>query len=279
MIDCARCGWAHLDPLPDEAELALMYEQTYYQELNPGWLEKDRSEQAFWDLEHADKLADWSALLGRETGALLDVGCSSGLLLEYALARRWQVAGVEPSGPAADEARAHGLTIHTGLYQDVELPPGSLDVIHSKLVAEHIPDPRGFLAWAGRLLAPGGVLTVHVPNDFNPLQLAARDELGLEDWWVAPPFHLNYFSFASLERLLAASGFTPVRRDATFPMEWFLLMGENYVGHEELGASAHRRRMLLETQLEAQGCRRALHEHLALRGLGREAIVHARWEG
>jgi SAM-dependent methyltransferase len=277
VIDCERCGWAHLDPLPSERELALMYNESYYE--GSGWLEKDRGEQAFWDLEHADKLADWRSILGRETGSVLDVGCSNGLLLEYAAARGWRGEGIEPSAPAVAEARAHGLTIHSGLYQNVELAPRSFDVVHSKLLAEHIPDPVGFLAWASRLLVRGGALTMHAPNEFNPLQLAARDELGLSDWWVAPPFHLNYFSFDSLERLLSTHGYRVVGRDATFPMEWFLLMGENYVTDAELGALVHMRRMALESRLEALGERRALHAHLAGRGLGREAIVHARWEG
>ncbi|HEV3093351.1 MAG TPA: class I SAM-dependent methyltransferase [Solirubrobacteraceae bacterium] len=278
VIDCESCGWAHLDPLPDEAELALVYERTYYQELNPRWLEKDRSEQDFWALEHADKLADWRSLLGRQTGALLDVGCSGGLLLEYATAQGWRAEGIEPSVQAVAEARDHGLVVHEGLYQDLELPAGSFDVVHCKLVAEHLPDPPGFLAWAARLLAPGGVVTIHAPNDFNPLQLAARDALGLEDWWVGQ-LHLNYFTFDSLEQLLARCGFNAVARDTTFPMEWFLLMGENYVADGELGLSAHARRMLLESRLERLGQRRSLHAHLAREGLGREAIVHGRRDG
>jgi SAM-dependent methyltransferase len=279
VIDCSACGWAHLDPLPDEGQLAQIYESVSYHGEDLSWLAKDRAEQAFWDLEHADKLADWRSILGFSAGAVLDVGCSGGLLLEYALAHGWQSAGVEPSELAAAEAREHGVLVHCGLYQDTELAPASVDVIHSKLLAEHIRDPPGFFAWAARLLRPGGVLTVQVPNDFNPLQLAARDALRLHDWWIAPPFHLNYFAFRSLERLLARCGYTVVGRDTTFPMEWFLLMGENYVVDGRLGSSAHGRRMALERQLEALGERRALHAHLAARGVGREAIVHARWDG
>ncbi len=279
VIDCERCGWAHLDPLPDAAELASMYDGAEYHEMNPIWLAKERSEQAFWDLEHADKLADWQIALGSKTGALLDVGCANGLLLEYALSQGWQAEGVEPSEPAAAEVRAHGLTVHRGLYQNIELPPGSFDVVHTKLVAEHLPDPPDFLAWVARVLRPGGLVTLQAPNDFNPLQLMARDALGLEDWWVSPPFHVNYFTFASLERLLTKCGFTPVGRDATFPMEWFLLMGENYVVNASLGTYAHGRRMLLESRLEEVGLRRALHSHLASQGLGREAIVYGRWDG
>ena len=274
--DCEACGWAHLDPIPDEGELALMYERAYYQELNPGWLQKDRSEQWFWDLEHADKLSDWSELLGEADAALLDVGCSGGLLMEFAVGRGWRAEGIEPSGEAVEEARGHGLTVHPGMYGDVDLPESSFDVVHSKLVVEHLPDPRHFIEWAKRVLRPGGIFSVHVPNDFNPLQLAARDALGKQDWWVAPPFHINYFSFDSLERLFRESGLEPLKRDATYPMEWFLLMGEDYVGNDELGRSAHQRRMTLESRLEPLGQRRDLHDLLAARGVGREAIVHAR---
>lgn len=279
VIDCEACGWAHLDPVPDEGELALMYERTYYQELNPGWLDKDRSEQAFWDLEHADKLSDWSTLLGASTGRLLDVGCSGGLLMEYAVGRGWDAEGIEPSMEAVDEARSNGLTVHAGLYGDLELPDASFDVVHAKLVMEHLPHPRHFLSWAARVLVPGGVVTVQVPNDFNPLQLAARDALEKADWWVAPPFHINYFTFESLERLFSSCAFEPVKRDATFPMEWFLLMGEDYVGDGDLGLSVHQRRMRLEPHLEALGMRRPFHDMLAELGVGREAIVHGRLSG
>lgn len=275
VINCGHCGYAHLDPLPDEAELGLVYERAYYSELNPGWLDKDRSEAAYWELEHADKISDWSRWLGR-SGVLLDVGCSGGLLLEYARSRGWEAAGIEPEGSAVEHARARGLEVHQGLYADVDLPEASVDVVHAKLVLEHLPRPGHFLAWARRLLGAGGIVSIQVPNEFNALQLAARDSLGKEDWWIAPPFHVNYFTFETIEALLRSAGFEVVGRDATFPMEWFLLMGDDYVGNDEVGRLAHRRRMTLEQELERVSLRRPLHAHLAQHGVGREAIVHAR---
>ena len=278
-IDCRRCGWVHLDPIPGADELSAMYQDAYYQEHYPGWLAKDRSEQQYWDLEHADKLSDWSKLLGGDTATLLDVGCSGGLLLEFARERDWQTIGIEPSSEAVAEARSHGLDVRPGLYEDIAIDPGSIDVVHAKLVVEHLPDPRGFVRWAADALRPGGILCIHVPNDFNMLQLAARDALGKADWWVAPPYHINYFSFDTLELLTSTSGFQPVLRDTTYPVESFLLMGEDYIGDDVLGASVHRRRMALEAHLETLSLRRPFHAHLAARGLGREAIVHARAVG
>lgn len=276
VIDCAACGFAHLDPLPTAAELDAFYERDYYEGYYSAMLAKYRAEQAFWDLEHADRLDAWGALLAPGAPRLVDVGCGGGMLLEAARDRGWATLGIDPADAAAEECRRLGLDVRHATYEAVALEPGSADVVHARFVLEHLPDPRHFLGWAHAALRPGGVVSIAVPNDFNALQLTARDALGLHDWWVAPPDHVNYFSFASLERLLAAGGFEPAARDTTFPMEWFLLMGDDYVRDEALGARVHERRMRLETALEAAGERRAQHAHWAARGAGREAVVHAR---
>ena len=274
VIDCTTCGYPHLSPMPAREELESLYAEHYYDD-NPGWLDKERTERAYWDLEHDDKLSDWATLLGAPTARLLDVGCSGGLLLERARERGWDTLGIEPSEHALAETRRLGLNVIPGFYEDADVPAGSVDVVHTKLVFEHLRDPAHFVRWARGVLAPGGVLSVQAPNDFNRLQVQARERLGIEPWWVAPPVHLNYFSFASVERLLSAHGFQPRLRDASFPVEWFLLMGENYVGDDVVGTAIHAKRIALETELEAAGLRRPLHRHLASQGVGRELIVHA----
>lgn len=275
VIECADCGFAHLDPIPSDDDLASIYSTREYYDESPGWLDKDERESAYWSLEHIDKIDAWRAM-GLSPGRLLDVGCSGGLLLADAQRAGWVVEGIEPSPTAAGFARRKGLTVHETMFQSARIEPHSFDVIHSRMLLEHLPEPRGFLEWARTVLRPEGILTCHVPNEFNALQAAARDSLGKEQWWIAPPFHINYFTFDGLEHLLRTTGFEPVERDATFPVEWFLLMGDDYVGNDEVGATIHRKRMLLEDRLEQAGERRPLHAYLASRGLGREAIVHAR---
>ena len=39
VIDCEACGWAHLDPLPDEAEALGACRPSSYYEDSDGWLE------------------------------------------------------------------------------------------------------------------------------------------------------------------------------------------------------------------------------------------------
>lgn len=117
-----------------------------------------------------------------------------------------------------------------------------------------------------------------VPNDFSPLQIAAQEGKGHAPWWIAPPHHLNYFDFDSLEALMRRIGLTPTERLTSFPMEAFLLMGDDYVSDPATGKACHRRRMNFDLAFEAAGIgavRRRLYGALAAAGIGREATVIA----
>ena len=284
VVDCGRCGFAHLDPLPAPEVLRATYRRHYYESVKPDYLAKEAAEAAFWRLEHDDKLDALAALGAGPPGRLLDVGCSGGFFLAHARARGWDVLGVEPSEQAAAHARAVGVPVVERFLDDLDWAAlGTFDAVHLKLVLEHLADPAGVLAALRRVLRPGGVLCVQVPNDFNALQDVVRRTVpGTAAWWVAPPYHVNYFDFASLRRLCARSGFAVVRETTSFPMEVFLLMGDHYVGDETVGRACHRRRMQLEERLAAAGrndLRRALYAALAAAGLGREAIAFARVAG
>ena len=152
------------------------------------------------------------------------------------------------------------------------------DAVHVKLVMEHVAEPLRVLAAVREVLRPGGVVVVQVPNDFNPVQLAAQKLLNKDPWWVVHPVHVNYFNFESLERTLRRCGYEPRMREASFPMEWFLLQGIDYIGRDDIGRQCHGQRMKLEQNLEAGGLthvRRNFSRWLASQGIGREAIVYA----
>lgn len=283
VVDCYGCGFAHLDPLPSAESLRSTYRQHYYESVKPDYLEKERTEQGYWALEHDDKLDAVEALRGVERGRVLDVGCSGGFFLAHAHRRGWTGIGIEPSAQAAAHARSLGVEVVEQFVDELDWSAlGTFDCVHLKLVLEHLREPLAVLAAARARLAPGGVLCVQVPNDFNLLQGAVRATLKTPAWWVAPPYHVNYFTFRSLRRTLGRCDLEVVREDTNFPMELFLLMGEHYVGDETVGRACHQKRMLLEQRLAAaglNGLRRQLYATLAAAGVGREAIVYARATG
>ena len=248
----------------------------------PSRREVQEADQAFHDGHRADVCARVEELRGRPIAgaSVLDIGCGWGLTLKYLQARGASCAGFDPAPEAVDYVRSCGIECATGGMDRMDVfGDRSFDVVRLMNVLEHLADPVQVLQQIrGRLLAPGGVLVIEVPNEFNAFQLAAQQLYGLDQWWVAPPAHLNYFSPATLRRLVEGSAMRVAHEEASFPMELFLLMGQNYVGTQEIGRACHQSRMAFEANLRQTGHADALssfYQALAAAGLGRQVIAYA----
>ena len=199
----------------------------------------------------------------------LDFGCGVGDLCSYMQDFGWVADGVEVSTYARGIARKKKLTIYNKLAEC-----GKYDLISAINVLEHLPNPKDAILELKSHLADGGVLVIQVPNDFSPLQQIVKTKIGGDNYWVAYPDHINYFNFASLKRLLEHCGMQVVYRMATFPMEWFVLLGNNYVQNRELGTICHDKRVQFDLSLPTD-TRREFYTKLAEIGWGRHCIVFA----
>lgn len=246
IIHCVLCGFRHVVPLPDPAVLDAAYRNKYYAEEKPTFLARAGEDQAWAELAQTDRLELFERVLGGTERRLLDVGCGPGFFLQTAKSRGWRVLGIEPSRQAAQHARSLGVEVVEGFFNaETANGLGRFDAIHLNNVLEHVPDPIAILASARELLARGGILCVGVPNDFSPFQIAAHATGNVGEWWLAPPHHLNYFDFETLSALVERLGFAVAERMTSFPMELFLLMGDNYTGDPALGRACHGRRKRL----------------------------------
>jgi SAM-dependent methyltransferase len=280
ILECHPCGFRHAVPLPDPAALEQAYRETYYAEEKPTFLNHAGEDQAWAELAQTDRLEIFERLLEPSRRRLLDIGSGPGFFLKTAQTRGWNVTGIEPSRQAAAHARGLGVNIVEGFFNaESAAALGRFDVVHMNNVLEHIPDPIALVSLARDLLDPGGVVCINVPNDFSPFQLAARAAQNSREWWLAPPHHLNYFDFASLTGLVERLGMTVVERTTSFPMEAFVMMGENYIDDPVLGRACHAKRKKFDLALDNAGLksvRRAFYRALAEQGIGREAVVIAR---
>ncbi|HWA91630.1 MAG TPA: class I SAM-dependent methyltransferase [Rhizomicrobium sp.] len=280
ILDCGTCGFKHAVPLPEPTALEREYRETYYADEKPTFLAHAGEDQDWAKLAQTDRLEIFEQHLPSSRRRLLDIGSGPGFFLQTAQARGWNVKGIEPSRQAAAHARGLGVAVVEGFFNEDTAPTlGRFDVVHLNNVLEHIPDPIALLSLARGLLEPGGLVCVNVPNDFSPFQLAADAAAGTGEWWLAPPHHLNYFDFDSLSALLERLGFDALERTTSFPMEAFVMMGENYVGDGALGRACHAKRKRFDLALDAAGlktARRAFYRALAEAGIGREAVVIAR---
>ncbi|HEX2391908.1 MAG TPA: class I SAM-dependent methyltransferase [Solirubrobacterales bacterium] len=182
---CPACGVATIDPWPSEQQL----DEAYAGEYRP-------AEGRFSGLGDALLRRTRATLAGRldriaPPGPVLDVGAGEGALLDALHARGREALGLERSSRRPDVAE-WGL-------DDLEGEWAAIVFWHS---LEHLPDPAAALERAGRLLAPGGVLVVAVPNS-DSLQAKL-----FGDRWLAldPPRHLFHFTAAALMERLRTLG-------------------------------------------------------------------------
>ena len=94
---------------------------------------------------------------------------------------------------------------------------------------------------------------------------------------------IQWYGLASIFIPVYAFIFIPIRKvmsvETTFPIDLFLLMGDNYVGHDELGRACHAKRKMFEMNLARAGMtpfKQTLYKQLAALGVGRDVFVVAR---
>lgn len=280
VIDCQLCGFKHVIPIPTEEELEHAYQHVYYTQEKPLYIDRYKDDLEWWNMVYTQRYEILEQYLPAERRRLLDIGSGPGFFLLNGQERGWQVRGVEPSVQAAEHSRSLGLDVENVFFTEQTASTlGRFDAINMGEVLEHIPDPAALLSLANRQLNASGMVCIIVPNDFNPFQIVLRDHLGLKPWWVAPPHHINYFDFDSLSRLVERCGFEVVHKEATFPIDMFLLMGDNYIGNDELGRVCHTKRMNFEKAMNQSGLGNVLadlYSAFASQGVGREVVVYAK---
>lgn len=87
------------------------------------------------------------------------------------------------------------------------LPPESFDILFHQGLLEHFRSPFPLLAANRRLLRPGGLIVVDVPQTFHIYTVLKHIQMTFGRWFAGWE---RQFTPASLSRLLKSCGFNPV---------------------------------------------------------------------
>lgn len=143
----------------------------------------------------------------KQSGRLLDVGCSYGISVKAAGDMGFDAWGVEPTKKAVAYAKKQlHLKVYHGTLDNVKFPSKSFDVVSLYDVLEHVPNLRLLLREIHRMLKPGGIIAIQSPN----IESLAFSILRTRWNWLLVPQHLWHFSGRSLDRVLADAGFTVI---------------------------------------------------------------------
>jgi SAM-dependent methyltransferase len=191
VVRCLDCGHGSLAVAPTADALAAAYGDA----ADPVSVDEEAGQ-----LETARRALQRIENLVRP-GRLLDVGCWTGSFVAAANERGWLAAGVEPSAWAVERARDRGLDVRVGDLSDPGVADGSQRCVVMCDVIEHVLDVREAVATASRLVEPGGAVYLTTPDAGSRVArvMGAR-------WWSVLPMHVQYFTRASIQRLLRSAG-------------------------------------------------------------------------
>lgn len=231
LIRCDGCGVGYLNPRPTPETIGVYYPPEYlnYQPraerpAKGRW--KRRLEQvvlaSYFDYPskplrwHDHALATavrrWfgprsdtlSAVPFVGQGRLLDYGCGTGAFAHRMRERGWNVVAMDFNHDLVKQVHArYGLDVVAGTLPHADVPDESFDVVTMGSVLEHVHEPHDLVSAIHRVLRPGGVLAISVPNlDSWQYRYFGRD------WWsLELPRHLLHFTPATLRRLVEDHGF------------------------------------------------------------------------
>lgn len=207
---CAQCGLIYKS---HEAEglrerLSKDYDASYFTDGRAQYLKRwahrvaKCRRQVLMCLEHAP-----------HAKSLLDVGCSAGYVLAAGEALGLTSTGIDVAGYVTKLAKERGHSTAGASLTELPFRDGSFDIVTAKHTLEHVDVPRRALREVARVLKPGGVAFIVVPDGaywrvgvtpktskyFHPKRLGTQ--------------HHVYYDVASLSRGLTDAGLEVVSTD------------------------------------------------------------------
>lgn len=210
---CTQCRYVFVNPRPERETIAQYYRDFGGVVESPVTLEEELERERVCPnstLDAARMIAVAQQVGGGRRGYALDVGCGFGFFAKEATNAGFDVDALEiaPDERASAE-RLLGRAPLNVTFEEFGENGKRYSLIIVSQVLEHVVDVNEWVAKMHRLLAPGGVVAIAVPNFGG----AIRRVLATRDPYITPPWHLNYFAPRNLELLLESHDLVVRRTD------------------------------------------------------------------
>jgi SAM-dependent methyltransferase len=133
---------------------------------------------------------------------ILEIGCSSGFMMDAFREYGLKTIGIEPSGEFLEFLHKKGFEAYENLS---DLPKKKFDLIVHFFVFEHIREPFSFLKETYELLSEGGVIIAEIPSATDPLTSLYKIPAFEEFYWSIA--HHYYYTPDSLRYILDKLGY------------------------------------------------------------------------
>lgn len=217
--ECNECGLVYLYPIPTEEE-----EQIFYAKEFEKFMGKRSGSDRDWSGPEAHIKTNQDNVKRRmkflddhiqHGNNILEIGCSSGFMLEAFIKAGLNPIGIEPSGGFEQYLEDKGYTCFKSIDEMTRtIPNVKFDLIVHFFVLEHIRNTQKFIEQQLSLLNPGGIIIAEVPCINDPLTSVYNIPAFERFYWSIA--HHYYYNPKSLSYVLDKIGcnykFVPEQR-------------------------------------------------------------------
>jgi len=210
VVQCNDCQFYYVAP---EINFTLsdwqyLYNEEYFNGYSI-WYERKREKA------RNKRIEKFEQLLGKQKGKLLDLGCGEGFMLLEAFNKGWNAFGLDITDNRLDNAKIQNITFYKSDLLNADLPGNYFDCVYCDSVLEHILNPFEYLSEINRILKPGGIIYIGVPNEdylLNDIRefvniLSGRKHISAKLKPFVAPYHVGGFNKNSLKYAITQTSF------------------------------------------------------------------------
>jgi SAM-dependent methyltransferase len=210
VVQCKNCQIYFVSPeIPfSDKQWAALYNSEYFSN-QTNWLIKQRNKDLIQRFDRAE------SFIGKKKINFLDIGTGEGKTLIEAQNRGWKSEGIDIVDNRIEDAKLSNIKFIEAKFLEYEFPDDNYDFIYLDSVLEHVLSPLEYLIKIKRILKPGGIVYIGVPNEdslFNDIRRLAFNFTGKNgiSEKIRPfdaPYHVVGFNLNSLNHIIKKMNF------------------------------------------------------------------------
>jgi len=217
-VKCNGCTMIYTDPVFTQDAL-----NKYYFSLDTGQAAITDNESDFYREIYSKGLQSITKFITK--GRMLDIGCSSGVFLDYAKDLGWSTCGIELGQAEGQIARSKGHIIYNSELETIDFDE-KFDVITLWDVFEHIPNGKQYLSLIYELLSDEGVLFLQIPSSDSLAAKILREKCNAFDGLE----HCNMYNPKTLKSVLEACNYEILQLNSVISE---IAVMNNYFSYED----------------------------------------------
>jgi len=204
IVKCDDCKLIYTNPIFDENNYRQIYQSDEYQELTKIYDNESHEYRVErFGSERVNILEKYvQKPMGSKKIKYLDVGCSTGFVVEAAQSRGWEAIGIDLNPETIQFGCTRGLNLLNKSLDELTFEENSFDIISMFDVLEHLPNPKTILEQAVKYTKSGGLIFLYLPN----WDSASRILMGKNAHFIWPTHHLNYYNIDTISDLIERVG-------------------------------------------------------------------------